>query len=294
MHEDEIPVDEALVRRLLISQFPEWAHLPLERVQSTGTVNALYRLGDDMCARLPLIHWGAGDVEREQRWLPYLRPHLPLGVPELLEHGRPEDGYPWSWGIYKWLKGETMLVEHLIDPDLAAADLAKFVVALREIDPTDGPPSGRGKPLAERDSDVRTVLESLGDTIDTGAVTKVWEASLAAARWSGESTWTHGDLLPSNLLVGHGRLVAVIDFGAVGVGDPACDLIAAWSVFADGSRQVFRKALEVDEQTWLRGRGWALAVALPIIPYYVVSNPAFVSMAIRMVDEILADYRAAS
>jgi aminoglycoside phosphotransferase (APT) family kinase protein len=292
MHSDEIDTDVELVGRLVTAQFPQWADLPIRAVRSTGTVNALYRLGDDMYVRLPRVRRWAADLKNEQRWLPDLASHLPLAIPEPLGEGSPGQGYPVHWGVYRWLPGETWAPDRISDQRRAATDLAQFVDALWRVDPTGGPPSWRGGPLATRDAPTRTAIESLRGTIDTDAVTEAWECSLRAPAWEGSPVWTHGDLLPPNLLVDRGRLAAVIDFGGVGVGDPACDLIAGWSLFDADARDVYRNALQVDEATWARGRGWALSIALLIIPYYPDTNPDFVAMATRMVDEVLADLRA--
>jgi aminoglycoside phosphotransferase (APT) family kinase protein len=272
---------------MLASQFPRWAHLPIEPLPSIGTVNAIYRLGDDLYVRLPRVGRWAADLERELRWLPRLAQHLPLAVPEPLAKGSPGDGYPFTWAVYRWLPGEPW-TDHLVrDPSRAAADLAAFVGALQGIDTHGGPPSGRGTTLAMHDAEARRAIESLDGVVDPGTVTAAWEAALQAPVWDGRPVWTHGDLLPPNLLVHQGRLSGVIDFGIVGLGDPACDMIAAWSVLSGRAREVFRASLQVDDTTWERGRGWALSIALPIIPYYRNTNPAFVAMAIRMIDQIL-------
>lgn len=291
MHDEEVEIDGPLVRRLLSSQFPQWSDLSVEAVTSTGTVNAIYRLGEDLCLRLPRVRWWADDLEKELDWLPRLAPHLPLAVPEPVAKGNPGEGYPFSWAVYRWLPGEPWAPDRVRDQREAAAELARFVAALRQIDPTDGPPSGRSKPLPMREAQTREAIASLHGIVDTDAATAAWEASLDGPGWDGIPVWTHADLLPPNLLVDGGRLSAVIDFGVAGVGDPACDVIAAWSLFSSEGRDVFRAGLEIDDGTWERGRGWALAIALPIIPYYPETNPAFVAMAMRMLDEILSDVR---
>jgi aminoglycoside phosphotransferase (APT) family kinase protein len=290
MHDGEVDIDVDLVRRLLFTQFPQGAELPLQAVPSAGTVNAIYRLGDDMCVRLPRVHRWAGDLENELRWLPTLAPQLPLVVPEPLATGRPGEGFPFPWAIYRWLQGETLATARVGDEREAAADLARFVAALRRIDPSGGPRSGRDKPLLMRERETRAAIESLRGIIDTDAATAAWEASLGAPGWDGRPAWTHGDLLPPNLLVEDSRLSAVIDFGNMGIGDPAVDVIAAWSVFGDGGRDDFQRTLDVDDATWLRGRGFALHQALLIVPYYPDTNPAFVAMAMRTIDQVLADY----
>jgi aminoglycoside phosphotransferase (APT) family kinase protein len=247
MHADEIDIDAGLVGRLIAEQFPEWAVLPLEQVQPYGTDNALYRLGDDLVVRLPRRERTAATLEKECRWLPKLAPHLPLAVPIPLAEGQPADGYPLHWSVYRWLEGENATVERVGGSREAAADLAQFVAALQQIDPTGGPPPGkhnffRGEPLARRDEAVRNSIRALRDEIDVGVVTAAWEAALRAPEWQQAPVWIHGDLDSRNLLVEQGRLSAVIDWGGLGVGDPACDVMVAWKVFSADARKVFRRA----------------------------------------------------
>ncbi|MFT9477856.1 aminoglycoside phosphotransferase family protein [Streptomyces sp. Mo3] len=230
MHADERPIDVALVRRLLAAQFPRWAELPIERFASSGTVNALFRLGGDLAVRLPRIAGGAGDVEREHHWLPRLAPALPVPIPAVLGKGVAGDGFPWPWTVHRWLDGENPQEGRVARPGRLAADLAEFIVALRRIEPADGPPAYRGGPLREVDEETRTAIGLLHGTIDTGAATAAWEEALAAPGWDGPPVWVHSDLMPGNLLVADGRLSAVIDFGTAGVGDPACDLIPVWNL----------------------------------------------------------------
>jgi aminoglycoside phosphotransferase (APT) family kinase protein len=296
MHADEVDTDASLVGRMLAAQFPNWADLPIEPVLSIGTDNAIHRLGEDMCVRLPRIHWAVGQVDKEHEWLHKLAPHLPLAIPVPLAKGMPAQGYPWRWSICPWLPGEVATIERIADARQAATDLAQLVAALHRIDPMDGPPPGvhnshRGVPLAMRDSATRTAIASLEGMIDTEAATEAWEASLNATPWDRPSVWIHGDLMPGNLLINQGgRLSAVIDFGCLGIGDPACDLMAAWTLFSGESRKMFRAALAVDDATWARGRGWALSCALIYIPYYQNSNSEGVSTARHTINEVLADH----
>lgn len=294
MHSNEVHTDAALVGRLIADQFPQWADLPIAPVRSAGTDNAIYRLGEAMAVRLPRIDWAVDQVAKEQHWLPRLAPQLPLAIPVPLAQGRPAFGYPWHWSVYNWLAGENATVGGLADPARLAGDLARFVGALQRIDPTGGPPpgahnSGRGAALATRDAPTRAAIASLGDELDTRAATAAWEAALRAPAWERTPVWIHGDLSGGNLLMRQGRLSAVIDFGCLGVGDPACDLIVAWSLLPAAARAVFRQALGVDEATWARGRGWALSVALIALPYYRTSNPVLVASARHTIAEILAE-----
>lgn len=289
MHADEIHTDDSLVRRLLAAQFPDWAALPIERVPSAGTDNAMYRLGSDMAVRLPRIDWAVGGVDKDQRWLPVVAPLLPVEIPVPLAKGRPAEGYPWTWGIYRWLEGENPTVDGIDDPDSLTRDVARFVEALHRIDLAGGPPAGRGVPLAMRDEPTRTAIDDLQGTIDTEAVTAVWDAALRTPAWSGPSVWVHGDLSPGNLILQGGRLTGVIDFGGLGMGVPDCDLIVAWNLLPAEARNVFRAELGVDDAMWARGRGWALSVALIQLPYYRETNPALAANARHVIREVLAD-----
>jgi aminoglycoside phosphotransferase (APT) family kinase protein len=291
MHADEVDTDVALVRRLLAGQFPHWAELSIDPVVSYGTDHDIYRLGDNLAARLPRIAWATKQAAKEAEWLPKLAPHLPLEIPVPLAMGQPAEGYPFEWSVYEWLPGENAN-ETLADLDQAAVDLAAFVTALRQIDATDAhprPPGSRGSPLAELDKHVRRAIAELGDRIDTDAALRSWEESLGSSAWDGEDVWVHGDLLPGNLLVVDGRLSAIIDFGCLNVGDPACDLQPAWNVFEGDSRTRYRVEVEADDASWLRGRGWALYQAVMALPYYWGTNPGMIRQASHALDQVLAD-----
>src|SRR6266567_2315512 len=248
MHSDEVDTDSVLVSRLVAEQLPHWADRPIEPVLPQGTDNALYRLGDDMVVRLPRRERTVATLEKERRWLPRLEPLLPLAVPVPLAEGMPAEDYPFAWSVYSWLDGETATAGGAADPEHLATDLGQFVAALQRIDPAGGPAPGehnffRGVPLARRD-----------------AVTAAWEGALRAPEWARPPVWIHGDLDARNLLVANGRLSAVIDFGGLGVGDPACDVMVAWKLLSAHTRDVLRAALRVDDATWARGRGWALSM----------------------------------
>ncbi|HSC50500.1 MAG TPA: aminoglycoside phosphotransferase family protein [Gaiellaceae bacterium] len=284
MHEDELPTDAPLVRRLLAAQFPHWAGLPVEPLDSSGTVNALYRLGRDLVVRLPRLEWGARALTLDREWLPKLAPLLPVEIPVPVARGEPSDELPWEWGVYPWLEGDHP------DRDARPEPLAAFVRALHDVRLERGPRARRGRPLAEvQDESVRAALRELEGTIDVEAASAAWEASLAASPWEGPSVWVHGDLLPGNLLVRDGVLTGVIDWGSLGVGDPACDLIPAWGALPADARDAFRAPLGVDDATWARGRGWALSIGLIALPYYVETNPVFAETARVLIRETLAE-----
>jgi aminoglycoside phosphotransferase (APT) family kinase protein len=291
MHADEVDISVALVERLLARQFPQWANLSIQPVTLSGTDNVLFRLGDDMVIRLPRIEEAVKHVHKEYRWLPLLAPFLPVSISVPLGKGLPGEGYPWHWSIFRWLEGENPTAGHIVKPTLFARELEKFVTALHKIDPTDGPPASRGIPLAMRDAPTRTAIEELQGMIDTTATIAAWEEALRIPEWSDPAVWVHGNLSPMNLLIAQGRLCAVIDFGSMGVGDPACDLIIAWNLLPADTRNVFRTALSIDDATWARGRGWALSIALIQLPYYQNTNPVITANAQYVIHEVLLEHK---
>ncbi|MBP6547056.1 MAG: aminoglycoside phosphotransferase family protein [Phenylobacterium sp.] len=261
-----IPFDADLVRRLVASQFPQWAHLPVSPVAFGGKNNTTFHLGDQLSVRLPSARAYVAQVEKEQAWLPRLAPHLPLPIPEPVGLGAPGEGYPWPWSVYRWIEGETAALERIADLPQFARDLAGFLSALQALDVTDGPIAGqhnffRGGPLATYDDQTRKAIADLGHSIDGATALAIWERALAA-EWTNPPVWLHGDVAAGNLLVKDGRLGAVIDFGILGVGDPACDLAIAWTLLQGQARTAFREALPMDEGTWARGRGWTIWKAL--------------------------------
>lgn len=289
MHDDEVPTDAHLVRRLVAEQFSAWAELAVERVASTGTDYAVYRLGTDLAVRLPRIGWAVDQVHRDAEWLPRVAPLLPVAVPEPVAVGEPGCGYPWPWAVHRWVPGANPVPGAVEDPAGLAADLAGLVTAFRRIDLPGGRTARRGLPLTTQDEAARRAVTALGSQVDAVAVLQAWDEALAAPAWTGPPTWFHGDLSPGNLLcVGH-RLHAVIDFGSLGVGDPAVDLIVAWNLLPAEARPAFRDAVDVDDATWARGRGWALSIALIQLPYYEHTNPDLAVVARRTVAEVLAD-----
>lgn len=283
----------ALVERLLAAQFPRWADLRVEPVASAGTDNAVYRLGEDMAVRLPRIPGAAHDVDNEQRWLPRLAARLPLAIPVPLGRGAPGEGYPYPWSVYRWLDGETVVEGAGVDLRDAAVQLGRFVAALRRFDGTGGPASFRGGRLSTHDEGVRAAIRDLGadGTIAADLATRAWESALRLPAWQGAPVWVHADLHPGNLLARANRVSAVIDFGGLGVGDPACDMLIAWTLLSEQTRELFREQAEVDDATWARGRGWGLYFGLGAEHYYRLSNPVLAAVGRHAMTEALADYR---
>lgn len=285
MHTDELDIDEALVRRLLEEQFPAWVELPLRRIEPSGTVNAIFRLGDELSVRLPRRRGPTEPGSKEFEWLPRLALLLPVEIPVPVAQGRPSDDYPWFWEVHRWVEGETVPVEE-IDAIQAGRDIAALVGALQQTSP-DGAPVGRGIPLAERDSEIRYWLARFDGE---SAVTAEWERALAARPWEGPPVWHHGDLDQRNWLVRNGRISGVIDWGGMGVGDPACDVMVAWKLHSSAARDAFREALPTDDETWERARGWALSQAVAILAYYTPeNNPTLYREAQSWLDLLLSE-----
>jgi aminoglycoside phosphotransferase (APT) family kinase protein len=285
----EVPIDLPLVRRLVAAQFPQWAALAVTPVESAGWDNTIFRLGSDLSVRLPRRRVSAEHVANEHQWLPVLAPRLPLAVPVPLGHGVPGEGYPWHWTVCPWLPGEIAALVPVADMGWSAEILARFITALQEIDTAGGSVHEfRGVSLAAHDHNIRAAAAVLPNRLEVGPALKVWEAALAAPATRGQPVWMHGDLHPANLLVDGHDLTAVIDFGLLGVGDPACDLMVAWTYLSADSRDELRGALAVDDATWSRGRGWALQFGLRAAAYSA-DNPRLDDIGRKTLAEVLAD-----
>ncbi|MEU2507958.1 aminoglycoside phosphotransferase family protein [Streptomyces sp. NPDC007863] len=295
-------IDEALVRRLIAARFPHWAGLDVRAVASAGTDNALFRLGDDLVVRLPKAPWATGQVEKEHRWLPRLAPSLPLPVPVPVGIGAPGEGFGRPWGVYRWLDGADAWTAPVRDLAHAAEELGRFGVALRTADATGGPRSFRGGAVtAWEDGALPSAVKALAAAglLDERTALAAWDRVLSLPAWDGPPVWLHGDLLPGNLLTRDGRLTAVIDFGGLGTGDPAADLLPAWTLLTPATRPLFREASRLDPATWDRGRGWALCWGLVTDHYYgslpgpgtaPTPNPVLAAVARRAWTESLPEF----
>jgi aminoglycoside phosphotransferase (APT) family kinase protein len=286
MHAGEVEIDEALVRGLLAEQFPEWASLPLRRIEPGGTDHAIFRLGDGLSARFPRVDGPTEPGGKQLRWLPKLASLLPVEVPVPIAQGRPGEGYPWFWEIHTWIHGETVAID-TIDTLQVAQDLCALIKALQRVDGAGAPP-GRGIPLAERDEGVRYWLARFdGDP----RVRAGWERALAAPPWEGPPTWHHGDLDARNWLIRDRRISGVIDWSSMGVGDPACDLMVAWKLRSSAARDALREALPADDATWERARGWVLSQAVAILAYYTPeNNPTLFHEAESWLELVLSEH----
>jgi aminoglycoside phosphotransferase (APT) family kinase protein len=290
-------VDAGLVKRLIAAQFPQWGDLAVHPVEFDGWDNRTYRLGENLSVRLPTARGYAAAVDKEHYWLPVLAPKLPVAIPIPVAKGTPDQGYPFNWSVRQWLDGQPAHAACIPDLSGVATAVAAFIAALQRIDTTGAPPAGpnsafRGGPLIHYDSEVRDAVAALTGRIDTMSAAAVWRAAVETSR-HGRFTWFHGDVAAGNLLIKDGKLAAVIDFGTCGVGDPACDLVIAWTLFRDASRATFKSAVAQDSATWTRARGWALWKALIGLARDIdVDEPA--AMITRgVIDAVLTDHQQA-
>ncbi|OGB97496.1 acetyltransferase [candidate division TM6 bacterium RIFCSPHIGHO2_12_FULL_36_22] len=258
----------SLVKNLITEQFPQWAHLPIKPVEVSGWDNRTFYLGTEMSIRLPSAQCYAAKVQIEQKWLPILAPHLSFRIPKPLAMGQPSKNYHFNWSIYRWIEGKNANILTIDESHLKhiALQLAQFLNELHKIDPTDGPLAGphnfyRGGSLQVYDSETRSALSQLQDFINVEAAKSVWKKALSS-RWDKSPVWIHGDLSAGNILIKDNQLTAVIDFGGMGIGDPACDLVIAWTFLKNESRKAFKTCVDLDSETWARARGWALWKAL--------------------------------
>jgi aminoglycoside phosphotransferase (APT) family kinase protein len=296
IHADEVRADVGQVRRLLAAQCPQWADLPVTSLpdELEGTDHVLFRVGRELVARMPKIGGAVDQAESDARWLPVLASHLPVRIPVPLHVGEPGAGYPWRWTVVPWVAGSTPPRLGCDDVHLAR-DLAAFARALHAVDPAGGPvkpPGSRGAALRHADDGVRRVLPRLAeydDGFDVAAAEAAWDACLAAPDWDRSLVWIHGDLQPGNLILDGGRLAAVIDFGALGIGDPAPDVAPALWTFTGAARAAYREAIGYDDSTWRRACGWALAPSLTGIDNYRHTFPRLAEHGRGMVRAVIAE-----
>jgi aminoglycoside phosphotransferase (APT) family kinase protein len=308
LHSDELPIDSGLVRALVRRAMPGHGDAPISRLPAGGSTNALFRLGDDLLVRLPRQPGGSASISKEATWLPVLAPVLPVRVPDVLAVFEPDLGYPEVWSVVRWIEGAHPPVVTPDSPvdvrrERLASDLARVVAALQsahvpsEADEDPALRWYRGEPLASMDGTTRENIDRCrslpGFDLDLDAVQRLWEEAMtlpgaAGTVPVGRQRWYHGDLAAENLLVRDGGLTAVLDFGGLAVGDPTVDLVAAWEVLDPPAREVFRRELGVDDATWLRGRAWALCIAL-MIWYYWSTMPERRASRLAVIGNVLAD-----
>lgn len=286
-----IEIDEALVSKLIAEQFPAWSGLPVRAVPRQGWDNRTYRLGEELLVRLPSAEGYAAAVEKEQRALRFLGGALRVPVPAPVALGAPGAGYPFPWSVLRWLPGETLEAASLVDRERLARDLGGWLSDLRALPTEAGYAAGghsafRGCHPSAYGAEVDLALRALDGRVDVELCREVWLTATTSV-WTAEPVWFHGDLAWGNLLIEHGRLSAVIDFGTCGVGDPACDLVIAWTYFGGAEREIFREAAGLGTDAWQRARGWALWKAL--ITVSGSSGPDRDGLQAKVLDRVLAD-----
>jgi aminoglycoside phosphotransferase (APT) family kinase protein len=286
-----VHIDEHLVRRLVGKQFPHWANLSVRKVEKSGWDNRTFHLGEDMSVRIPSAEAYAPQIDKEHRWLPVLADQLPLATPRPIAKGQPGEGLAWRWSIYSWLPGESAIDAQIAHHDRFARDLGNFLSVFQRLDASTGPAAGahnflRGAHPSVYDGETQIAIKKLAGKIDGARAAKIWKNALLS-RWSLPPVWVHGDISAGNLLVQNGRLSAVIDFGALGVGDPACDLAIAWTFFRGSGRATFRDSLSLDDGTWMRAKGWALWKALVVVAGMSGADAAGQLLARTVLDDLL-------
>ncbi|CAG9606956.1 aminoglycoside phosphotransferase family protein [Pseudoneobacillus rhizosphaerae] len=284
-----------LVSKLINEQYPEWSDLYIKPVKNSGNDNRTFHLGDNMSVRLPSAAGYAPQVEKEQKWLPILAEKLSLPIPVPIAKGNPNEEYPWSWSINKWLEGEHLSHNNIENLNQMAKDLGLFLKELQDIDTNEGPLAGkhnfyRGGSLSIYNDETRNAIKNNKEDFAGGSLSEIWWLALDS-EWELKPVWVHGDIAPGNLLVKDGKLSAVIDFGILGVGDPSCDAAIAWTFFDDASRKVFKNELNLDEATWNRARGWALWKALITYDVQKDFDKVKAKEAFNTIWKIVEDYK---
>jgi len=289
MHKNDLKININILRSLIDEQFPEYSNLPITQFNSSGTVNYIFRLGQELYIRLPRVRkWS--NIEKEYEILSYLASKLSLKIPEVIGVGEPDNSYPLKWAIYRWIKGSIYSDKFISDEIKAAKNLANFIKELQSIAIPPGVPKAGREALNKLNKKTLKTINSADNLNNKDKIIRIWKESLKTKPWDGKAVWIHSDILRTNLLVQSGNLNAVIDFGSAGIGDPAFDLIPAWSVFNSGGREVFKNYINADRESWLRARGYALHQAVLIIPYYKASYPEFTALAKRTLNQILKDF----
>lgn len=286
---------QQVLANLLRAQFPHWAGLEIDAVRSSGTDNTTYRLGPELVARLPKSSASVPALVKEQPWLPRLERKLQTRVPHLVARGRPSSDYPAPWSINRWIEGETYREDAITDWAAFVSALVTFLKALQQTDTTGAPPPGphnfgRGAPLVERDRRVHHAIQSIASSFDPSDLHRAWEEDSQAPALAGPLRWLHGDIHAQNILLAEGRLHAIIDFGCLGIGDPACELALAWRLLPDHARSLLHTALQPDAATWRRARAWALSISVMEMQHYAATNPVLTAIAARTIREVLKDH----
>ena len=295
MHIDEIEVDQVTVKNLIRAQFPEWSHLPIKKLKTSGTVNTIFKLGHDLSIRIPKLPLGVQQIEKEHKWLHELQNSLTLKIPRIIKIGRPNHALPWKWAIYEWIEGEVIDSKHFKSNRANITILSEFLIELQRFNPNERLLHGehnyfRGEALINRDQITRETIFKLRQFINFKIAEKIWDSGLQYNPTAEEKGWIHGDLQPGNILVHKGKIKAIIDFGALGYGDVSCDLMPAWNLLDRKARVKLREELDIQASTWKRGQAWALTVAAVALEYYMYTNPYLARISHYTLKELERDF----
>ncbi|WPY00718.1 Aminoglycoside phosphotransferase family protein [Candidatus Trichorickettsia mobilis] len=293
MNEKSITLNPDLARKLIAEQFPEYSNLLITDVEKQGHDNRTYRIGDHMLIRMPTTADYALKVPKEQELLPQLAKRLSISIPAPIKMGKPSAGYPYPFSIYKWLPGKSINLLTLTgqEKEQLAFDLANFLKELQAITDIEGPEPGqhnwwRGDHVSVYDKGAREQVAELAEIIEVGQALALWDKA-CATKWNKPPIWIHGDFAIGNLLIDGSKLSAVIDFGGSAVGDPACDLVIAWTYLSGKAREIFISEMNMNKDTLLRARAWALWKATFELCQIVDKNSAEALFQKRIIYEVM-------
>lgn len=294
--DNQLIINEALVQKLVTDQFPQWQDLPVKSVESQGWDNRTFRLGNDMSVRLPSDEEYVRQVQKEQTWLPLIAPHLPFSIPKPIAMGQPSEDYPWVWSVYQWIDGISANITVVNDAhlEIIAQQLGNFLNDFHQCDAAGAPAPGlhnwwRAAHVSVYDSETRELINKLRNVIDADRAGFLWEKAISS-KWNKDPVWVHGDVASGNILLKNNKICAIIDFGCMGIGDPACDLTIAWTFFKNKSREIFKRVLSLDPDTWIRARGWALWKALYELSVLKDMLSAKAIEQKRIIDDVLNEH----
>jgi aminoglycoside phosphotransferase (APT) family kinase protein len=282
-----------LAQLLIDSQFPTWSHLPLIMIDSAGTDNSMYWLGENLAVRFPMSVSAAEQVAKEHKWLPKMS-SFAVAIPKVIGAGRPMKEFPFPWSVMNWIEGNDGTTDIIADWLKTAEDLGQFIREFRRQNTSGAPLAGkhnafRGTALVNLDKITRDAIDALGELFDKACLLKIWEKAMGVQPWAGPPVWIHGDIHAANIILKNGNIAGIIDFGLMGVGDPACDLAPVWSFLPTHARDRFREAVDVDESTWQRGKGWGLYIGVIALSYYRERNPTLSSIAEKAIRAVIED-----
>ena len=290
LHKGQVNINTKIVEELIKEQFPQYKNLPIYEYNSTGTVNYIYRLGNNFYIRLPNLKVFENSILNECKILGYLSNKISINIPRVIGLGKPNNLYPFHWAIHNWINGDIFDNDLIDNFTNIISELVNFINELHSLDLIENIPKAGRKPLVELHSQTIEALNSSKEEVDFKKAIKIWKFLVNTPLWENKPVWIHADLLKPNILIKKNKIMGIIDFGSAGVGDPAFDVIPAWAVFTKKNREIFRNKINVCDKIWNRACAYALHQAALIIPYYRTNNKYFVKSAIDTINEIIFDY----